>query len=106
MGVRQAVPYDPVKHGPPPPPPPPRPARGTVNVAAASEVVGLGREHHMARVLVESEMAILSHLVDAWNIWTSLPDRHPDELNEVRLSIHRLQDILASRAVWRMTGTK
>lgn len=46
---------------------------------------------------LEGERIVMSHLIEAWEVFKSLPPEHSDELAEFRFSIHRLQDILAFR---------
>lgn len=44
-----------------------------------------------------SERRCMDHIVAAWNEFLRLPRDHPEEVDEFRASIHRLQGIMGSR---------
>lgn len=51
--------------------------------------------------LTPGERAVLGALVDAWNRWTRLGGKHPDDDDDFRSSLHRLQDLVAVRVARR-----
>lgn len=53
--------------------------------------------------LVGDEVRVLIKTAELWEEFVKLPSDHPDEQNEIRLSIHRLQDIIAVRMARRLT---
>lgn len=49
----------------------------------------------------EAEKRVIQHLVNAWNEFRSLDEKHPDDMDEFRYSIHALQNIIAWRVARR-----
>jgi len=53
--------------------------------------------------LVGDEVRILDKTADLWNAFLKLTDGHPDERNEFKLCVHRMQDILSARMAAKLT---
>ena len=51
--------------------------------------------------MTEQEKGILKALADVWNLFMDLPEEHPDDRNDFRYHIHRLQDMVAARPALR-----
>lgn len=49
----------------------------------------------------EKEQEVMDHLEKAWNAYIELPSEHPDELDEFRHAIHRIQDSMSTRVLRR-----
>ena len=47
--------------------------------------------------MTEHEKAVLNHLVEAWNVFLSLPIEHPDDVTEFRRCIHSAQFMIMAR---------
>jgi hypothetical protein len=52
--------------------------------------------------LTEQEGVVADHLFEATQAWLELPEEHPYEQDEFLASIHRLQDMLATRIARRL----
>jgi len=52
------------------------------------------------------EEQLLNLLGEAWNQFCALPREHPADAQEFAETIHRLQDMVAARPVWRATRWK
>lgn len=48
-------------------------------------------------LLTNREKAILDKTVELWNMVVSMPGDHPDDLIELKLDIHRIQDKIMAR---------
>jgi len=48
----------------------------------------------------DQEKKVLDLTVQLWNAYQALPSHHPDENNELRLYIHQIQGLFASRFVY------
>jgi hypothetical protein len=55
----------------------------------------------MMTELTELEFKCLSALADVWEYYLQLPELHPDDLNEFRLTIHTAQNIILARPTMR-----
>jgi hypothetical protein len=53
----------------------------------------------------DEEDQIMKNLVVIWNDFVDLGEHHPDDLNEFRISLHRLQHIVMSRRIKRIDDT-
>jgi hypothetical protein len=51
--------------------------------------------------MTAGEREVLHALVGAWNAFLELPDKHPDDNDEFRHGIHRLQEKVMARAAKR-----
>ena len=49
--------------------------------------------------LSSGEHTVMTHLVDAWDSYVHLPVQHPDDLEEFRHALHRLQHLVMIREV-------
>lgn len=47
------------------------------------------------------EKLVMNYLVEAWNAYVKLPQQHPDDIEEFRHGLHRLQHLMAVRHVRR-----
>jgi hypothetical protein len=47
--------------------------------------------------LSPDERVVMDHLMAAWNAFTVLPSKHPDDVHEFRHAIHRLQHLVMIR---------
>lgn len=47
--------------------------------------------------LTNREKAILDKTVELWNMIVSMPGDHPDDIQELKLDIHRIQDKIMAR---------
>lgn len=56
--------------------------------------------------LTPEEQQLLEVLGDAWNKFAALPQEHPSESIEFAQAIHRCQDMVAARPVWRLNRWK
>ncbi|HLA18815.1 MAG TPA: hypothetical protein VJ253_05775 [Dehalococcoidia bacterium] len=56
--------------------------------------------------LAAEEQEILELLGEAWNKFAALPQEHPSEGIEFAQAIHRCQDMMAARPVWRLNRWK
>lgn len=54
--------------------------------------------------LIGDEARLLDETAKLWNKFISLPQQHPDEFNEVKDAIHRIQDLIAVRMARKLTG--
>ena len=52
--------------------------------------------------LTGEEQQVMDHLVGAYNGFRQLESQHPDEMTDFLSSIHRVQDLLAVRAMRRL----
>jgi hypothetical protein len=52
------------------------------------------------------EEEALDHLVKSWNAFIKLPVQHPDDLDEYRHSLHRLQHLIGMRKLRRIDPEK
>ena len=51
--------------------------------------------------MTHDEQRCMNHLIEAINIFNRLPNKHPDEQEEFRHAMHRIQDLIAYRIVKR-----
>ena len=51
--------------------------------------------------LTDAELKCMNSLVEAWNLFTMLPDHRSDDIDEFRRGIHQLQNLFALRTVRR-----
>ena len=51
--------------------------------------------------LTLKEQEVSDHLVNAWVKFAKLEKQHPDDINDFKDSIHRLQELMAMRVVRR-----
>lgn len=54
------------------------------------------------RGLWAAERLVLDQLAEAWNAWCELGQRRPDDDQEMQISIHRAQHLIALRVARRM----
>jgi hypothetical protein len=47
--------------------------------------------------MTPNEHEVIGHLVNAWNVFVSLPVEHPDDVSEFRRSLHHLQALILMR---------
>lgn len=47
--------------------------------------------------MTEQEVRVLNMTKDAWNAFLQLPIQHPDDVNEFRIHIHALQNMIYAR---------
>ena len=52
--------------------------------------------------LTELEFQCLIELASAWECYLQLPELHPDDFNEFRLTIHAAQNIILARPMLRV----
>ena len=50
----------------------------------------------------EKEEKVMEHLIAAWNEFISLPVQHPDDHDEFRHDLHRLQHLIGMRELRRI----
>jgi hypothetical protein len=51
--------------------------------------------------LTLAEFSVMNHLAAAWNRFVKLPDHGSDDIEDFRRAMHRLQDLMALRAMRR-----
>jgi len=56
--------------------------------------------------LTTAEGELLELMGEAWNKFCALPRQHPADAQEFAETMHRLQDMVAARPVWRATNWK
>lgn len=59
----------------------------------------MGEQRALRALLTAEEVAVLEHLVAAWNAFLLLPPRHPDDVTEFRHGLHALQALVMARPV-------
>jgi hypothetical protein len=52
--------------------------------------------------LTDKEKIVLDHLADAWNVFATLGNKHPDDDTEFCAAIHSAQKLLAIRVARRV----
>lgn len=55
----------------------------------------------LSPLLTDEEALVMAALVESWNTFVKLPQEHPDDQNEYRAGIHRLQAMVLMRPVRR-----
>ncbi len=55
----------------------------------------------MEKKLTPEETKVIDHTVALWNALILLPVEHGDDIGEARGHIHAIQNMIASRPVWR-----
>ena len=56
--------------------------------------------------LTPEEQELLELLGGVWNKFAALPQEHPSEGSEFAQAIHRCQDMVAARPLWRLNRWK
>jgi len=51
--------------------------------------------------LTDKEQAVLQNTVTLWNNLVDLPNEHPDDIHELRMLVHAIQDKLMARPMRR-----
>lgn len=56
-------------------------------------------EYMQVRNLTDREMAVIQRLVEAWNVYITLPQLRPHHLNDFQRYIHEAQRIVMCRPI-------
>lgn len=60
----------------------------------------------MIATLSEHENHVLHLTVETWNAFLLLPNEHPDDVDEFRHAIHRLQSLILQRPTRRQINSR
>jgi hypothetical protein len=56
----------------------------------------------MNKTILKEESKILDMSVDIWDSFLKLERQHPDEINEMKDAVHRIQGLIAQRMIQRL----